>query len=71
MGSKGKLRLRFELTNLTEKGIGLGRGLLEEDLEKIEKISQGPFDAVKREHENGCLPYLDLHRQGHSATYSG
>ena len=63
MGSKGKLRLRFDLTNLTEKGIGLGRGLLEEDLEKIEKISQRPFEAVSKEHEDGCLPYLDLHRQ--------
>ncbi|GAB4157925.1 MAG: glucose-6-phosphate isomerase [Planctomycetota bacterium] len=63
MNKDSSLRLSVDFTNFTERALGMGRGLLQADLPKIEKISVAASEAVKRQHSEGKLPYLDLHKQ--------
>jgi glucose-6-phosphate isomerase len=63
MNTNGHLRLAVDSTNFTERTLGTGRGLLEDDLAKIARISVPAAAAVKSQYAEGKLPYLDLHKQ--------
>ncbi len=61
--SSGRPVLTVDFTNFTHRALGLGRGLLEEDLEKMEKIAPRVSEAVLERRRQGDLAWLGLHEQ--------
>lgn len=64
------LKLTLDVTNFTERRLGLGRALLEDDLELISKLALRASEAVCKQHADGLLPYLNVHEQDISPILS-
>ncbi len=55
--------VRVDFTNFTERSLGLGRGLLNADLEKISRIAPPAAAAVRARRDSGDLRWINLFDQ--------